>query len=173
MEERLLKSIFRFIDTDVEAAPVARGAPLKIAVGDRILTVDHHELENGRSHFVIDGHVYDVVVAKDASTLFISLDGEVYPIEAIDPVDAAGSGGRINESVRAPMPSIVVSTPVTSGEAVTEGQTLMVIESMKLQTSIVADRGAVIAEVCYAESDTFDKGAELLRYEVDEDNAES
>ncbi len=39
----------------------------------------------------------------------------------------------------------------------------MVIESMKLETTITAPRDGVVAELGYAVGDTFDKGAVLVR----------
>ena len=63
------------------------------------------------------------------------------------------------------MPGTVIDILVKKGDAVTKGQTLLVIESMKMQTGILSARDGIVAEVPLAKGQTFDKGALLVRLE--------
>ena len=56
--------------------------------------------------------------------------------------DAVGKG-----AVTAPMPGKVIGMSVAPGDAVAEGQTLVVLEAMKMEMNIVAPRDGVVAEV--------------------------
>jgi biotin carboxyl carrier protein len=165
-----MKARYRFLGEEYEIAPLERGDIIALAVNDSNLTVEEHDRDEGAQHFVVDHTQYDVFVARDGNDIFVHLDGEVWHVQAVNAVDAAGTGAGGADAVLAPMPGVVVSTPVTAGDPVSEGQTLIVIESMKLQTSIVADRDGVIAEVLFKVEETFDKGVELMRFEsaVDE-----
>ncbi|MBE1236801.1 pyruvate carboxylase [Phaeovibrio sulfidiphilus] len=49
--------------------------------------------------------------------------------------------------VAAPMPGLVASVGVQAGQTVHSGQTLMVIEAMKMETALAADRDGVIERV--------------------------
>ena len=49
----------------------------------------------------------------------------------------------------------MVSVAVKPGDAVEEGQPLLVIESMKLETTLTAPRDGVVAEMPFAEGDSF------------------
>lgn len=160
-----MKARYRFLDEDYEIAPVSRGERMIMSVNGNAVALEEHDLDEGMLHFVVDHEPYNVFVARDGDDIFIYLDGEVWQVEAINAVDAAGGGGGGSDAVRAPMPGVVIATPVAAGAAVREGQVLLVIESMKLQTSIVAERDGVVAEVCFAEEETFDKGVELIRFE--------
>ena len=52
----------------------------------------------------------------------------------------------LNE-LRSPMPGTVVSVAVKPGDAVSAGQRVAVIEAMKMENALVAERDAVVAEV--------------------------
>lgn len=159
-----MATMFRFLDTEVALAPVRRATTVTLAVDGRTLDIDVGDTVAGKQHFVIDGVPRAAFVARDGDAIFVHLDGEVWEVGAIDPIAAAGDGSAGANAVRAPMPGVVVSADVAVGDSVHAGQTLMVIESMKLQTSIVAERDGVIEAVCFAPEATFDKGAELIRY---------
>jgi 3-methylcrotonyl-CoA carboxylase alpha subunit len=84
-------------------------------------------------------------------------------IIVIDPflqiAEDAAKGGRLT----APMPGKLVSFAVKAGEAVKAGQTLAVMEAMKMEHTIAAPKDGVVAEVLYAPGDQVMDGAELLR----------
>jgi len=76
------------------------------------------------------------------------------------------TGSAINNSegsLRAPMPGKVISVEVKADDTVEEGQTLMVIEAMKMEHAIVAPANGSVEEVCYAVGDTVDERATLVR----------
>jgi glutaconyl-CoA decarboxylase len=60
---------------------------------------------------------------------------------------AAQPGGSSALEVRAPMPGAIVSVDVTAGEAVEVGQTLCVLDAMKMNNLIRAPRAGKVAEV--------------------------
>ena len=84
------------------------------------------------------------------------------------PEPGADSGGAAADIVTASMPGTVVSVAVAAGDAVAEGQTLMIIESMKLQTTITAPRAGTVAEVRHAPGGTFNKGDVLVQLETED-----
>ena len=60
------------------------------------------------------------------------------------------------------MPGTVIAVHVTEGQAVARGDTLVVIESMKLETAIKALRDGTIATVHVATGQAFDRGMPLV-----------
>jgi biotin carboxyl carrier protein len=63
------------------------------------------------------------------------------------------------------MPGTVVTIAVEPGQLVSTGQPLVVIESMKMQSEIVAWRDGVVERVLLRVGDTFDRGAGLVGLE--------
>ncbi len=69
----------------------------------------------------------------------------------------------------APMPGTVVELAVAAGDRVSAGQTMIVIESMKMQLNLEAARDGVVAELPFAKGDVFDRDALLVRLEAGEE----
>jgi biotin carboxyl carrier protein len=121
-------------------------------------------LEDGRALLRIGATTYDVLFAIEGDRALIHLDGREYEIlyesaAAVFEHEAEATGDAI---ARAPMPGSVVATPVAPGQKVAEGDVLIVIESMKLETSIAAPRAGVVETVHVSLGQTFDRDARLV-----------
>ena len=87
-------------------------------------------------------------------------------ILAIDLLAHAGEGEADTGRLTAPMPGKVVSFSVKSGDKVTKGQALAVMEAMKMEHTIAAPADGVVAELMYGPGDQVAEGAELLKLTV-------
>jgi biotin carboxyl carrier protein len=65
--------------------------------------------------------------------------------------------------VRASMPGFVTRVLVATGDEVSKGTPLMIIEAMKMENEIRAEHAGVIAEIAVAERQTVNNGDVLLR----------
>jgi biotin carboxyl carrier protein len=63
------------------------------------------------------------------------------------------------------MPGSLVVVHAKPGQAVTKGEALLVMESMKMETTLTAARDGVVAAVHFAPGQTFDRDALLLSLE--------
>jgi pyruvate carboxylase len=68
--------------------------------------------------------------------------------------------------VGAPMPGLVVTVAVHAGDKVEEGQKLISLEAMKMETTILAERDGKIAEVLVSPGTPVEAGELLIRYEA-------
>jgi geranyl-CoA carboxylase alpha subunit len=120
---------------------------LAATVGDRSLAICIGAIEDARARLAIDG-VWRVVHAHVVGeTWLLELDGLSFAFadvthEAPQGPDAAGDG-----KLRAPMDGRVVAVKVAAGEAVVRGQTLVVLEAMKMQHQIRAVADGTVASV--------------------------
>lgn len=116
------------------------------------------------------GEAMHLVVATHGDEVWVHLDGATYhlryehPLQRLAELQEAAAG----DSVRARMPGSLVSLNVEPGQHVTTGQTLLVMESMKMETTLVAPRAGIVQEVRVAAGETFDKDAVLLTLEPEE-----
>lgn len=149
-------------------APVHRPDGLDLRIGDRTYAVAVRTLSNGEQVITVDGRPYRVWVAGRGKEIFVHAGGRAWTVTAVDEVEAAGAGGG-SDHVAAPMPGTVVSLKSAPGSRVAAGEEVLVIESMKLETSITAPRDAVVAELPFDAGATFEKGAVLVRFEPAED----
>jgi geranyl-CoA carboxylase alpha subunit len=114
--------------------------PIRLAVGpvERMLHVSAKDAAgiDGSTPFHIDGD--DIVVDLDA--LAVRFSDKTYAPPA---TEAAGSDGKL----RAPMDGRIVAINVVAGDNVTRGQTLIVLEAMKIQHQLKAALDAKIESV--------------------------
>jgi acetyl-CoA/propionyl-CoA carboxylase biotin carboxyl carrier protein len=102
-----------------------------------------------------------VAVYADGDAVWV-VDPDVGPVRfapADGDADAAGGG---EASLEAPMPGTVVQLRVEAGAEVTAGQTLVVMESMKMEIAIQSPRDGVVETVLVATGDQIDRGATLI-----------
>lgn len=91
----------------------------------------------------------------------------VTPERAAAPVAAGHSGpGRAGgRSVTSPMPGVVLSLEVAVGTKVQRGQTLLVLEAMKMKNEIKAERDGTVAAVLVKAGAQVKHGDVLVEYE--------
>lgn len=115
--------------------------------------------------FSIDGHIHDLHVALGDNRIFVHIAGETYVVELVDAASSkSGVATGLKGAVVAPMPGVVISVHAQPGDAVKEGQLLMVIESMKLQTHVTAPVDGVVQALHVAPGATFNKGHVLITF---------
>lgn len=109
----------------------------------------------------------DVLLAVDGDRVFIHLGGSDYELAYTPVLErlAHASHGAADDQIRAPMPGTVISVDAVPGSAVTRGQGLMVMESMKLETTVSAPRDGVLKAIHVARGQTFDRDALLIEFE--------
>lgn len=65
-------------------------------------------------------------------------------------------------AVKSPLPGTVLAVKVNVGDRVTTGQTLVVLEAMKMENNIDADRGGVVKEISVQQGATVMEGDNLI-----------
>jgi 3-methylcrotonyl-CoA carboxylase alpha subunit len=84
-------------------------------------------------------------------------------IRLINPLAHAEGAQDEKGGLTAPMPGKVVSFAVKAGDKVKAGQTLAVMEAMKMEHTIAAPKDGEVTELLYAPGDQIAEGAELLK----------
>jgi 3-methylcrotonyl-CoA carboxylase alpha subunit len=87
-------------------------------------------------------------------------------IRLINPLAHAEGAQDEKGGLTAPMPGKVVSFAVKVGDKVKAGQSLAVMEAMKMEHTIVAPKDGEVKELLYAPGDQIAEGAELLKLEL-------
>lgn len=144
---------------------LSRGADsYRLHSADGVVAIDLKTTADGKTWLTVGERHMPVVIATRGDDVFVHLDGEAYQLRYQHPLDrlAAQAGGAAEDSVRAPMPGSIVAVSVKAGDAVTKGQTLLVMESMKMETTIAASRDGVVEAISYDKGQTFDRDAVLL-----------
>ncbi|NND83203.1 MAG: acetyl/propionyl/methylcrotonyl-CoA carboxylase subunit alpha [Gammaproteobacteria bacterium] len=111
-----------------------------------------------------------VTVAANADTFVLFAEQLAAPIEfalAAPDFGDQTSGGSQNDYC-APMNGTIIEVAVIAGQEVAAGDTLVVMEAMKMQHSVKATEAGVVSDVFFAPGDLVDGGAALLSFAAEE-----
>jgi biotin carboxyl carrier protein len=165
--EKLTMALKLVLDGNLHEIDIVRRRPhLVVRIDGR-----EHEVSvtgsygDGRQAIEIAGTVVHFARAHAGDRQFLRIDGRSFEAKLHDPrSEEAGGGGQ--DSVKAPMPGAVISLHKAVGDHVLRGETIVTIESMKLQTALSAPRDGVIAAILRAAGEVFDKDEVIVRLEA-------
>lgn len=149
--------------SEVWLSPAPTGYYLRIANGWSG-PVSLAEQLPGHGSLMIKGAAEPVDYAVDGDVTYIHLRGRSYAVRYVDALAAlAVSADEVGHAIaRSPMPGVVVSVKVAPGDKVPAGAVLIVIESMKLETSIRATQDGIVERIHVKEGESFDRDAALV-----------
>jgi 3-methylcrotonyl-CoA carboxylase alpha subunit len=141
-----------------EVEILARRPHLKLRVEGRIYEVrTPGGEEDGRHAMVVSAADVRFTRVQTGDRQMVRMGGRTFETALVDPradsKDAAGG----HDHIRAPMPGSIVRIHAEPGALVQRGQTIVTIESMKLQMALIAPRDGRLATVTRAVGETFDK----------------
>lgn len=113
---------------------------------------------------VIDGERVPALLVVEGELVHVHVAGGTWTLRHRDPARrfADADAGGAADVARAPMPGTVVRVDVAVGQPVATGDALIVIESMKLETTIRAWHDGVVAGLHVAPGQSFDRDAVLV-----------
>ena len=158
---------FRLDGTDHELWLSRLGTAYRLNVGDTCVPVALTARGEHAHELTIRDASERVYVACLGDDVHVHLDGEAYLLRYTHSLERfAGQAVDDAEAVaRAPMPGAVIAIAVEQGAAVRRGQALLVIESMKMETTIVAPCDGTVQTLHVAVGRTFDRDALLVTLE--------
>ena len=136
------------------------GTEYKVAVGD---------IENNVAQVLVNGTAYNVELEEKAVAAPTTV---ARPKAAAAPRSEAGAkiiskpaaAGGAND-VKAPLPGVILDIKVNVGDTVNAGDTVIVLEAMKMENNIHADKGGVVKAISVNKGDSVLEGAALITIE--------
>jgi acetyl/propionyl-CoA carboxylase alpha subunit len=147
---------------------------------------------NGRDHIAValDGALHEATVLSwDAEHIAMVLDGvhrtcQIITREGIHHVHSTLGTSELHEvprfpppareevrgGCRAPMPGKILAVRVEPGQAVRKGETLVILEAMKMEHEVVAPHDGTVQEVLVETGQQVDAGAVLVVLDEEQSN---
>ncbi len=141
-----------------------------ITVNGEPRTVDFKAMGASLYSLIADNTSWQVVVEEEHGNYSVLMGGRLYEGQVLDEralLLAQRRGGLESGSgeVNAPMPGLIVKIPVVVGDNVSQGQTVAILESMKMQNELKSPIAGIVQEIKVAEGQTVDKNAPLVYIE--------
>src|ERR1043165_4894856 len=143
-----------------------QGKSYRATIGDETVEVEtvRAEAERGKLELLINGEHVVAYVSADGAKRWVTINGQTEVLTKASGVQsrAKSSGSDQKSKLAAPMPGVVRSVNVEQGEAVSKGQTLMVLEAMKMEIRIHAPRECVIQKLLVKQGETVEREQVLI-----------
>ncbi|KAL8856461.1 MAG: hypothetical protein Q9178_006931 [Gyalolechia marmorata] len=106
-------------------------------------------------------------IIKDEGDATLFQQGQQYRLRYVNPrwMEKALGIKNVAHSVRAPMPCKILRVDVKEGQQVKKEQVLVVIESMKMETSIRSPQDGVVSKIVHQEGELCKAGTILVEFE--------
>ncbi|MCB8965252.1 MAG: acetyl-CoA carboxylase biotin carboxyl carrier protein subunit [Bacteroidales bacterium] len=167
---------------------------LEVKIGDRVADVKLIKREGDFAIFEVDGKRYEVDIAQVENGVYSILhNGKSFNIEIIpgdgpksyyvntyynsrevEIIDAqsryqqsrkSSDGYAVEKVISTPMPGRVVKIPVSEGDAVQQGSTVIVISAMKMESEYKSPVDGVVKKIYVAEGDNINANQPLVEVE--------
>jgi len=152
---------------DHEVEVVERLGRMEVRYDGDEVDVSHEEVDRlGQVALFLEHRSHAVSIEGTDDDCVVTVAGHVYAIRIEDERERAAraaerASGRGGGEVISVMPGVVVSLLVAEGEAVEEGQALLVLEAMKMQNEIVAPSAGVVERLLVREGEAVSGGVRL------------
>ena len=138
--------------------------------------------------YKINGNLYNVVIGDiEENIAHVEVNGTHYTVEmekkpkaapapkpvvrpaakpaaapaAVAPVAKPAAGGA-KSGVKSPLPGVILDIKVNVGDEVKKGQTIIILEAMKMENSINADKDGKVAAINVSKGESVLEGTDLI-----------
>ena len=152
-----------FDQTVIDLTPT--GKSYRATVGDKTVDVEIVRAKDGQLELLIDGEHVTAYVSADGAKRWVTVNGQTLMLTKSSGERRRGSGHDQGAGLMAPMPGLVRSVNVVEGEAVSKGQTLLVLEAMKMEIRIQAPRDGSVKKLLVQQGQTVEREQVLIEIE--------
>ena len=154
------------IDYNSQSFPIdltPTGKSYRATVGDKTVDVEIIRAENGKLDLLVDGERVIAYVSSDAAKRWVTVNGRTIVLTKSSGAKRSGGGQDHSSELAAPMPGVVRSVNVSEGESVTKGQTLLVLEAMKMEIRIQAPFDGAVKSLLVKVGQTVERDQILVK----------
>jgi biotin carboxyl carrier protein len=161
-----MKQTYQFQDKTfaLDLTPTAK--TWRATLGDKTVQVELLRAEAGRLDLLIDGSPVSAHVSLDGAKRWVTVDGQTLLLTKTGPARKnAAHDPHSAGQVLSPMPGQVRALHAAPEQAVTRGQTLLVVEAMKMEIKLAAPFDGRVKSVLVKVGQTVDKQQLLIEIE--------
>ena len=147
-------------NTSIDITPT--GKSYRITIGERTVEVEILGTQDGQLKLLIDGERVTAYVSSDNAKRWVTINGRTYLLTKQSGSRKSGAKHDHSGELTAPMPGQVRAVNVSEGDVVTKGQTLMILEAMKMEIRIQAPGDGTVDKLFVKQGDTVEREQMLI-----------
>jgi biotin carboxyl carrier protein len=156
-------------DYESESIPVdltPTGKSYRLTIGGKTFEAEIIQAKDGKLDLLVDGKRLTAYVSSDNAKRWVTVNGQTLVLTRSSGARRGSHAGhQAAGELTAPMPGQVRALNIGEGDAVTKGQTLLVLEAMKMEIRIQAPQDGVVRKVLVRQGETVDREQVLIEME--------
>jgi acetyl/propionyl-CoA carboxylase alpha subunit len=159
-----MKLVFDYNSQSFPIDLTLTGKSYRATLDDKTVDVEiiRADAERGQLELLIDGERVIAYVSSDAAKRWVTVNGRTVVLTKSSGAKRSGAGQDQASELAAPMPGVIRGVNVGEGESVTKGQTLMVLEAMKMEIRIQAPFDGVVKSLAVKVGQTVEREQILI-----------
>ncbi len=140
-----------------------------ITINGKTIEVDFESVSGQPVYsLLIDGKSHEGYVYADEENWQVLIHGQLYEAVVEDEREKklrAAAGGVSDDGefhMKAPMPGLIISIPVSEGDVIQKGQVLIILESMKMQNELKSPKDGTVHRIRVKPGETVEQKQNLL-----------
>ena len=136
----------------------------KFEIKGKAYEVTVEAVENTRAKLVVNGEEVEVTYPerKVAAPVVSAVQRPVHVAPAAVNTPNATSVSASADTIKSPLPGVILDVCVKEGETVKRGQNLLVLEAMKMENNILAEKDGVVERIIVKVGENVLEGADLI-----------
>lgn len=153
-----------FDNIELDLSPSGKGYVARL--GDQAVEVEIIQSKDGRLDLLVDGARLTAYVSSTHATSWVTVNGRTLVLTKSSGPAGRGHGHHHTAGeLTAPMPGQVRAVNVGEGETVTKGQTLMLLEAMKMEIRIQSPQDGVVRKLFVEQGQSVEREQVLIEIE--------
>ncbi|MDR1683653.1 MAG: biotin/lipoyl-binding protein [Candidatus Symbiothrix sp.] len=132
----------------------------KYTINGNVYKVVINSIEDTIAHVEVNGTPYKVEMNKPTKKQVVTIKRPAQTL--VPPIAKPQQANAGAEALRSPLPGIILDIAVKAGDTVKKGQKVLILEAMKMENTINADRDGVVKEIKVNKGDSVLEGADLI-----------
>ena len=142
------------------------GNGYKIVLDKKKYSAELVKIDSNLYSFICDGSTYTIAIQKEGKRIDLFFKGDLFSYEIPSQRDKGGTENTSGiDKISAPMPGRVVKLLKEGVDIVLEGEGVVVVEAMKMESELKTTIDGKITDISVKEGDTLDLGAHILTVE--------
>ena len=141
----------------------------EVTIDGAACPIDLRAIDEATVSLLINNASHEALVEASNGEIQVLLRGRLYAARVEDERASrlSQSGGGLHAgpgevTIRSPMPGLIVAVAVSEGHTVKKGQTVVVLESMKMENELKAPRDGTVAAIKVSPRQSVEQGQALV-----------
>ena len=136
----------------------------KYTINGNVYKVHINSVVDDIAEVEVNGTPYNVKMEKPAKKQMVTLKrpAQAPTTPSGESVITRPAASTTQGAIKSPLPGVILQMKCNVGDTVKRGQTLLILEAMKMENNINADRDGTIIEVKVHKGDSVLEGADLV-----------